>query len=187
MLRRPPRSTLFPYTTLFRSLLAALPMVSGRGREAPYPGGELRKVGCDFLRHPATQQRELLRTRAGGARDAGGRIKAETRIGADLLDGMARMHAFQAKAPHLPLPGKQRLAGQQGSRLAACRDELDARNQRAPRVLLAKEDRARDHRVHECRAERTRKAAPFGAHQIDVGLAVDLRAAEKEHVDAPLP
>src|SRR5438309_9165496 len=63
MLRRPPRSTLFPYTTLFRSLLAALPMVSGRGREAPYPGGELRKVGCDFLRHPATQQRELPRTR----------------------------------------------------------------------------------------------------------------------------
>src|SRR2546428_977572 len=26
MIRRPPRSTLFPYTTLFRSLLAALPV-----------------------------------------------------------------------------------------------------------------------------------------------------------------
>src|SRR5256885_8368659 len=27
MIRRPPRSTLFPYTTLFRSLLAGIPLV----------------------------------------------------------------------------------------------------------------------------------------------------------------
>src|SRR3712207_8423820 len=31
MIRRPPRSTLFPYTTLFRSLVA-LPIVGNRGR-----------------------------------------------------------------------------------------------------------------------------------------------------------
>src|SRR2546426_8680357 len=31
MIRRPPRSTLFPYTTLFRSLGAAVPL-QGRGR-----------------------------------------------------------------------------------------------------------------------------------------------------------
>src|SRR5205807_3643958 len=90
-------------------LLAALSMVSGRGLEAPHPGSELRKVGCDFLRHPATQQRQLLRTRAGGGRDADARIKTETRIGADLLDGMSRMHAFQAKAPRLLLPGKEQI------------------------------------------------------------------------------
>src|SRR2546430_5592261 len=29
MIRRPPRSTLFPYTTLFRSLLVGLPVVHG--------------------------------------------------------------------------------------------------------------------------------------------------------------
>src|SRR5256885_1618947 len=29
MIRRPPRSTLFPYTTLFRSVIAALPAVGG--------------------------------------------------------------------------------------------------------------------------------------------------------------
>src|SRR5256885_6467792 len=92
-------------------LLAALSMVSG----VPYPGSELRIVGCDFLRHRATQQRQLHRSRAGGGRDADRRIKAETRIGTDLLDGMSRMHAFQAKAPRLLLPGKERLAGQQRS------------------------------------------------------------------------
>src|SRR3712207_7182829 len=36
MIRRPPRSTLFPYTTLFRSLVA------GRPRNLPGPGRALR-------------------------------------------------------------------------------------------------------------------------------------------------
>src|SRR5258707_5159976 len=31
MIRRPPRSTLFPYTTLFRSLLEEIAVLSGRG------------------------------------------------------------------------------------------------------------------------------------------------------------
>src|SRR5436189_3498662 len=37
MIRRPPRSTLFPYTTLFRSILRALskPRSSQRGFDAP--------------------------------------------------------------------------------------------------------------------------------------------------------
>src|SRR3712207_6938188 len=37
MIRRPPRSTLFPYTTLFRSVL-------GVGRERPRPAGHERGV-----------------------------------------------------------------------------------------------------------------------------------------------
>src|SRR3712207_9082050 len=36
MIRRPPRSTLFPYTTLFRSLMAIIPKL------------EDELVGCDF-------------------------------------------------------------------------------------------------------------------------------------------
>src|SRR5258705_6029211 len=32
MIRRPPRSTLFPYTTLFRSLAALVPLPALRGR-----------------------------------------------------------------------------------------------------------------------------------------------------------
>src|SRR2546430_7435396 len=39
MIRRPPRSTLFPYTTLFRSAAAGPPRVPGGGapRQAPAP------------------------------------------------------------------------------------------------------------------------------------------------------
>src|SRR3989454_11597695 len=35
MIRRPPRSTLFPYTTLFRSLRKRLPLMVGAQRERP--------------------------------------------------------------------------------------------------------------------------------------------------------
>src|SRR5256885_2998738 len=56
MIRRPPRSTLFPYTTLFRSanvlsLLAFLTLRQlfvGAGRVGATPGAELRG---DLLRH----------------------------------------------------------------------------------------------------------------------------------------
>src|SRR2546428_3691203 len=34
MIRRPPRSTLFPYTTLFRSVLGPRPIVAGHGEGA---------------------------------------------------------------------------------------------------------------------------------------------------------
>src|SRR3989441_11418115 len=36
MIRRPPRSTLFPYTTLFRSMPLAAPIGSGLGTRNPY-------------------------------------------------------------------------------------------------------------------------------------------------------
>src|SRR3712207_9498070 len=49
MIRRPPRSTLFPYTTLFRS------QVAGRERQ-PAPGG-LPEAG---LLHPVQQVDRLL-------------------------------------------------------------------------------------------------------------------------------
>src|SRR5258706_7213862 len=40
MIRRPPRSTLFPYTTLFRSSQSALGDVLGQVRDETPPGGE---------------------------------------------------------------------------------------------------------------------------------------------------
>src|SRR3712207_9084218 len=55
MIRRPPRSTLFPYTTLFRSqLLAVVPLVEGLGlvlalvalqAQQPAPGGCGQRLG----------------------------------------------------------------------------------------------------------------------------------------------
>src|SRR5256885_11199325 len=42
MIRRPPRSTLFPYTTLFRSLLSGLLLVDTVSPRAAY---RLRKLG----------------------------------------------------------------------------------------------------------------------------------------------
>src|SRR2546425_8782764 len=45
MIRRPPRSTLFPYTTLFRSLV-------NRGKHNVRLGGELRRVQLNTLTDP---------------------------------------------------------------------------------------------------------------------------------------
>src|SRR5260221_3164638 len=53
-------------------------------------------------------------------------------------------------------------------------------------MLLAEQDRAAGE-VHERRAERAGKAASFRAHEVDVRLAVDLRAAKEEVIDAALP
>src|SRR3712207_7504950 len=56
MIRRPPRSTLFPYTTLFRSHLVTAPLdlVEGRLREVDV-------TGLDERLHEAEQQSEQQR------------------------------------------------------------------------------------------------------------------------------
>src|SRR5260221_298087 len=52
MIRRPPRSTLFPYTTLFRSVLD---QAGGRVAEnLIHPGRRARIVGCDVVPHIGT-------------------------------------------------------------------------------------------------------------------------------------
>src|ERR671939_373449 len=53
-------------------------------------------------------------------------------------------------------------------------------------MLLAKENRAAGE-IHERGAERTGEPSALRAHEVDVRLAVDLRAAEEEVVDASLP
>src|SRR5689334_23619045 len=55
MLRRPPRSTLFPYTTLFRSR-RAVRRRGGRGRDEELPGGH-------HARRRAGEARALARDR----------------------------------------------------------------------------------------------------------------------------
>src|SRR3712207_8578690 len=78
MIRRPPRSTLFPYTTLFRSFVAVLgealvPLIfrragyirDGEGRVSARPTGPLSRVGVTGLSgRPANVYRvAVLRTR----------------------------------------------------------------------------------------------------------------------------
>src|SRR5687767_15403774 len=46
MIRRPPRSTLFPYTTLFRSLRRITP---GRGRAGRRPAGRFQRLHAQHL------------------------------------------------------------------------------------------------------------------------------------------
>src|SRR2546429_1291900 len=62
MIRRPPRSTLFPYTTLFRSPLRRQPLVVGRRRGVPLPagGGEDRveSIRHRFVRSDDTRSEE---------------------------------------------------------------------------------------------------------------------------------
>src|SRR3712207_8012600 len=53
MIRRPPRSTLFPYTTLFRSspeAIDALVGVAGTGSESPLLMVEIRQLGGALAR-----------------------------------------------------------------------------------------------------------------------------------------
>src|SRR6266511_6430495 len=71
MIRRPPRSTLFPYTTLFRSSAAAR-------SPAPRAGGDgVAGAACGHHR-----PRRAPRTRAARARDAGaGRARRGGRWG----------------------------------------------------------------------------------------------------------
>src|SRR5256886_17620010 len=49
MIRRPPRSTLFPYTTLFRSVRAAFLHDIGKAIDREMQGTHLQ-LGIDFLR-----------------------------------------------------------------------------------------------------------------------------------------
>src|SRR2546422_5454716 len=63
MIRRPPRSTLFPYTTLFRS---PLPREGGRGGSAGGergPGARLDERAPDPGREPAAQGGDRKSTR----------------------------------------------------------------------------------------------------------------------------
>src|SRR3712207_8693621 len=74
MIRRPPRSTLFPYTTLFRSGRAQWRPSARRG--LPLPARPL----VHRARHGGRQIRARKRVRRGDGRDDGGRDRKSTRL-----------------------------------------------------------------------------------------------------------
>src|SRR3712207_9302346 len=67
MIRRPPRSTLFPYTTLFRSWVATLPLQSSTALEIPC-GTRLQRLesgrdcrrGCNLSLARGWEGREII-------------------------------------------------------------------------------------------------------------------------------
>src|SRR5256885_13174355 len=63
MIRRPPRSTLFPYTTLFRSYAAGRlqPQVANKAREWLAGSGELRLSDWDISRDAPYLDRKSTR------------------------------------------------------------------------------------------------------------------------------
>src|SRR3712207_8102668 len=65
MIRRPPRSTLFPYTTLFRSLPVAVTAVVAAAENA-VSGSAYRPA--DVVRHVGGRTTEVLNTDAEGDR-----------------------------------------------------------------------------------------------------------------------
>src|SRR5690242_21529899 len=67
MIRRPPKSTLFPYTTLFRSHQRRRRGLGGRGQRRPPLGARPRRTRCELCR------RQVGRA----ARDAAGTGRSE--------------------------------------------------------------------------------------------------------------
>src|SRR3712207_7916795 len=74
MIRRPPRSTLFPYTTLFRSVGAAGAAAEGDGRLPGVDDAARRRPGA---LHPPDRRR---RRRRADARAADGEDRKSTRL-----------------------------------------------------------------------------------------------------------
>src|SRR3712207_8662160 len=64
MIRRPPRSTLFPYTTLFRSVPPEPPVVAAAQGPGPLPPAVRRRAGRPRLRLPgAASEQDRKSTR----------------------------------------------------------------------------------------------------------------------------
>src|SRR3989454_10210978 len=97
MIRRPPRSTLFPYTTLFRSL--GVPTLELQHEADVVPGVEILRVGS-----------------GGAAVRVDGAVQVTPRIAHDAESvmslpeiGVSAEHRFELEARRLPLaPGNQR-------------------------------------------------------------------------------
>src|SRR3712207_5990852 len=121
MIRRPPRSTLFPYTTLFRSDLACPPVVEcGGGPEITGEGDTLREeVEVDGLG-------EVVRVDQGRSERFGGREPHAGRCCA-VATGRARGRRPVDRAPLLPAARTATTGTSRGGRGARIRARAAAR------------------------------------------------------------
>src|SRR2546430_8316206 len=101
MIRRPPRSTLFPYTTLFRSeihLELFEPREPSRGEERPNP------VACEV---GPVQPQVGEAWRSGGGQDSGGADRKSTRLNSSHSQISYAVFCLKTKQrPAILLPNK---------------------------------------------------------------------------------
>src|SRR3712207_2468823 len=96
MIRRPPRSTLFPYTTLFRSRLGGQDVVAMRGRFHYYEGYELPQTTFPVRVLQAIGARTLIVTNAAGGLRADWQVGDLMRISDHInFPGMAGQHPLR--------------------------------------------------------------------------------------------
>src|SRR5205814_3700241 len=96
MIRRPPRSTLFPYTTLFRSQVEPAGEARGRVSNA-FPGTDLRRNDLDLRQRAALFAVRITEDQA-DLIDAGVRIPMRP----------WRRASHSSPVPEVPLPGIDR-------------------------------------------------------------------------------
>src|SRR3712207_8656661 len=115
MIRRPPRSTLFPYTTLFRSPLRELQQ--GHQGQAPWRLGRLtlgREEACEaavveYRAEPVAQAQQQVAARERQPRDMGRVVRYRQRRRRAQAHGQPRM--AQGEAPStLACPGPSHFA-----------------------------------------------------------------------------
>src|SRR2546426_844989 len=152
MIRRPPRSTLFPYTTLFRSRLRRRDHSDGH-QDQPRVAQGLRRHGQPRRRRgrpPALERPERLR-RGGhrrGARPDHGRARGprDRADGPGARTGRRRQHGRQGRPlprqPHRQhrrgLPPRRRVVRCMGRRERGGRERREARPARLPEAPLAR-------------------------------------------------
>src|SRR3712207_8834852 len=81
MIRRPPRSTLFPYTTLFRSRAVARPVAVGYRNYIPGPVRRGVRNVLNNLRSPVVLVNDMLQGQSRRAGDTLGRFVLNSTLG----------------------------------------------------------------------------------------------------------
>src|SRR5256885_3433524 len=132
MIRRPPRSTLFPYTTLFRSPRASKLLVHGRGQlqQLVARQGAAERI-AKALVHPVEAGHGAVAAEVKGGLAARGRVLQRTQVQGDALARRVLVHELGACAA---------VAGQQSAahQLIAQRSEEHTSELQSPCNLVCR-------------------------------------------------
>src|SRR2546430_13696574 len=120
MIRRPPRSTLFPYTTLFRSLVARrLLDVDAVGKDLPLAllNQDLRGAPTPACRSPALRQQHA---RIEETERFAGEMRIGREVGGQIALDVRRVRPHRAEHLRADLRGQRSRAPEQKQRPAPC-------------------------------------------------------------------